>query len=102
MPLIECYERIALSSDAMLAAAMRGDWDALVEAELECKRRIDVVRTRAHETLSPDDAQRRDALIHRLLNNDARIRTITEPWVARLESMILGRERARRVAAAYC
>ena len=96
------YESIADASEAMLVAAQRSDWDALVAAEQECARCI--ARLKAAQTpsvLSTSADRRRFDLIRKVLAHDAEIRKLTQPWLTQLEQFLNATAADRRVSDAY-
>ena len=88
--LLECYEAIADASVGMLAAARRSDWNGLVAAEKYCAASIDRLRSMQEYAppLDPVGRQRKVAIIRKVLANDAEIRTLTQPWLARLQGVL--------------
>ena len=87
---IDCYEQIAMASGTMLAAARGRDWDGLVAAERDCA--ASVVRLKSAQEcarpLDPVDRRRKVAILRKVLANDAEIRTLTQPWLARLQELL--------------
>ncbi|HKY01509.1 MAG TPA: flagellar protein FliT [Burkholderiales bacterium] len=97
------YESIVDASEAMLAAARRSDWDALVEAEKECARCI--ARLKAAQPpsiLSTSADRRRFDLIRKILAHDAEIRKLTQPWLTQLEQFLDATAADRRISDASC
>lgn len=102
MDIIAHYASIAASSGRMLAAARDGDWDALVAAEHECADRVAALEALGH--IAPKDEYERATrigLLRTILANDAEIRSLTEPWMQKLEGMIGSMGQGRRVRQAY-
>jgi len=96
------YEAIVGASGCMLEAARAADWDALIEHERICAGLIERVRgTVEPAALAGPAAQRKAALIHQVLAHDAEIRRLTQPWLARMESMLRTGTNRRRVDGAY-
>jgi flagellar protein FliT len=96
------YEAIAAASAAMLAAAREGRWDDLVAAERQCAERI--ARLRAlpvRMDLDAPERRRRFDVIHAVLEHDAEIRRLTQPWMATLEAFLAGGAAVRKVSEAY-
>ena len=62
------YEAIAASSRRMLDAARREDWDEVAREEESCL-----------------------ALMRAMLADDAEVRDLAEPWLARLQTLLGGR-----------
>ena len=99
---LNCYEAIAQASGKMLAAARASDWDGLIAAEMECANLINQVSALSKKaTISEDGNRRRMAIIHRVLADDAQIRTLVEPRLVKLEGFLHGRHTGRRVQNAY-
>jgi len=102
MDIIAHYASIAASSGRMLAAARSGDWDELVSAEHECAGRVAALEELGH--IAPKDEYERETrigLLRTILANDAEIRSLTEPWMQKLEGMLGSMGRDRRVRQAY-
>ena len=96
------YRSIAAASARMLEAARACDWEALTEHERSCARAIDALRASGAEPrLGPADLERKRAIILRVLAEDAEIRRLTQPWLARLEEMLRTSGAERRVGDAY-
>ena len=96
------YESVADASEAMLAAARRSDWDALVEAEQECARCIARLKAASSATpLGVDGDKRRFDILRTVLAHDAEIRKLTQPWLEQLERFLCATASDRRVNDAY-
>ena len=100
--ILATYASIARLTGQMLAAARAGAWDLLVALEKDCSAlfarlfNFDDNQTRSHEF------QRRKALLIRgVLDDDAEIRLLVEPWLAQLADLIGHTGRERRVAQTY-
>ena len=99
---IEVYEAILCVTEDMLKAARGGDWDLLVERERACRTLVDWLRQQP-QTVQLDQAQRarKSEIIRKVLADDAEIRNLTEPRMARLAAMLEGNRRERQVRAIY-
>jgi flagellar protein FliT len=96
------YESVADASEAMLVAAQRADWDALVEAEKECARCIARLKAAsANAPLGPVGDKRRFDILRTVLAHDAEIRKLTQPWLDQLERFLSATAADRRVSDAY-
>lgn len=96
------YESVADASEAMLAAARRSDWDALVEAEKECARCIDRLKAASSGiALGAAGDKRRFDILRTVLAHDAEIRQLTQPWLHQLEVFLNATANDRRVNDAY-
>lgn len=85
--LIDCYKAVEDSSRKMLEAAQADDWDTVVRYEGVCAVLIEQLRGRAkQEELTPEQRREKTLIMQRILQNDACIRYLAEPWLARLES----------------
>lgn len=85
--LIDYYKAIEDSSRKMLDAARAEDWDLVVRYEGACAVLIEQLRVRArNEELQPEQRREKASIMQRILHNDAQIRYLAEPWLARLEA----------------
>jgi flagellar protein FliT len=81
--LIDYYKAIEDSSLKMLDAARAEDWDQVVRFEGACAVLIEQLRVRAHsEELLPNQRSEKTRIMQRILQNDAQIRYLAEPWLA--------------------
>ena len=101
--LVETYERIQEITRWMLLAAQRSDWDRLVDLERVCRAEVEcLIALGAAVPALPDALQARKAvLIRSVLATDAEIRRITEPGMARIETLIGANRNRRRLATSY-
>jgi flagellar protein FliT len=84
--LIDYYKAIEDSSCKMLNAAKDEDWDQVVRFEGACAVLIEQLRVRAHsEELPPAQRTEKTRIMQRILQNDAQIRYLAEPWLVRCE-----------------
>ena len=96
------YSSIADLTAQMLAAARLGAWDTLIALERECS---------AHfaQLLEDDDSLPRDAahqrrkgeLIRSVLDHDAQIRLLVEPWQVQLAALIGHNGQVQRLRQTY-
>lgn len=96
------YEQIALLTRRMLEAARRSDWDTLVDLERHCGAHFAHLLDDRFE--QPDDADyrvRKAALIRGILDDDAEIRLLVEPWLAQLSMLIGSTHQQSRLQSAY-
>ncbi|WP_296557568.1 flagellar protein FliT [Pigmentiphaga sp.] len=82
------YGQLAEISRAMLAAARRGDWDAVTASESDCAGLVGQLRLRPIETCPPAERETCMHLIREILANDAATRDIAEPWMKELEQIL--------------
>jgi flagellar protein FliT len=95
------YRRVAELSTQMLAAARRGDWDALVDVERCCRTEIDALRALGEHPLTPAEREEKQRILLRLLADDAEIRDLAQPRMKRLQDMLAAAGNARRLRASY-
>ncbi len=88
MQLLDFYRAIENTSADMLQAAMNSDWEAVADYEKACAVLIGELRAQAaqHE-LSPEQRKEKTRIMQRILQNDAQIRVLAEPWLATLEHL---------------
>jgi flagellar protein FliT len=80
--LIDYYKAIEDSSARMLDAAKMEDWQQVMRFEGACAVLIEQLRERAQlEPLQPDQRAEKTRIMQRILNNDAQIRYLAEPWL---------------------
>ncbi len=84
--LIDYYKAIEDSSLKMLNAAKEEDWEQVVRFEGACAVLIEQLRAKAHsEELPPTQRNEKTRIMQRILQNDAQIRYLAEPWLAHCE-----------------
>jgi len=90
--LLEYYEAIEHASADMLAAARAGDWHQVVKLEGACVLLISQLKQAAQRNpLKPEEGQVKTRLMQRILVNDAEIRHLAEPWLERIDQLLLGK-----------
>lgn len=89
--LLGYYHAIEESSRMMLEAAQAEDWDRVVRYEGTCAVLIEQLRTRSRcETLDARARMEKTHIMQRILQNDAQIRILAEPWLAHCEQQLEG------------
>ncbi len=89
--LIDFYKAIEDSSAKMLEAAKVEDWDGVVRFEGACAVLIEQLRQRAKsEELDASARVEKTRIMQRILNNDAQIRYLAEPWLTHCEQRFEG------------
>jgi flagellar protein FliT len=84
--IIDYYKAIEDSSAKMLDAARAEDWDEVVRFEGACAMLIEQLRHKAQsEELLPAQRLEKTRIMQRILQNDAQIRYLAEPWLAHCE-----------------
>lgn len=96
------YGEIAQLTRNMLAAARAAEWERLVELERTCSSYF--ARLFESGAAQPADAtfiNRKAALIRGILDDDAEIRLLVEPWLAQLSLLIGNTQQQSRLQRAY-
>lgn len=89
--LIDYYKAIEASSLKMLDAAKEEDWELVVRFEGACAVLIEQLRARANsEELLPEQRSEKTRIMQRILQNDAQIRYLAEPWLAHCDQAFEG------------
>ena len=89
--LIDYYKAIEASSLKMLDAAKEEDWEQVVRFEGACAVLIEQLRIRANsEELLPEQRSEKTRIMQRILQNDAQIRYLAEPWLAHCDQAFEG------------
>lgn len=103
MSALELYETMSDLSGRMVEAARQSDWDRLVALEQDVahlRDTMDLDRSTATR-LTPDERARKVHLIHRILANDAEVRSYTEPWMESVRQFLGAGVAGRNVRRAY-
>ena len=80
--LLGYYHAIEESSRKMLEAAKDQDWDTIVRYECTCAVLIEQLKMQARiENLDAPKRQEKVSIMLRILQNDAQIRSLVEPWL---------------------
>jgi len=95
------YEAMVGITDQMLAAASAADWDRLAQLENQCAACVRQLKDNGDSPLAGQERLRKVNAIRRMLDSDRKIRDLTQPWMAKLQSMISNKTVERRVARAY-
>lgn len=80
--LLNYYEAIENASQEMVEAAKAGDWDKVMRLEGACAVLIAQLKHAAQEhPLHPEELVLKGRIMQRILQNDAEIRTMADPWI---------------------
>jgi flagellar protein FliT len=86
---LERYRQLELLTHQMVTAARRGDLDRLAALSEECTLQSDAIEAdRVYDSLSSDDKRARLQILKVVLKNDAEIRKLQDPSIARLENLL--------------
>src|SRR5690554_2573553 len=80
------YQRIAEISGEMLKLAEANDWDSVIALSQQYCAAVELLRPLAQ--LGSDDKLARKSLLTKILDDDARIRNLAAPEMARLGAML--------------
>jgi flagellar protein FliT len=95
------FQSISLLTGKMREAARVGEWDRLAGLEQSCAALVAQLREMQPVRLPPEMHRQKVELIHKILADDAEIRTYTEPWMRRIQTLLEDASMARRVHQAY-
>ncbi|MEK6596213.1 MAG: flagellar protein FliT, partial [Pseudomonadota bacterium] len=74
----------------------------LIVLEQECRQLTEMLKREDPEPiLDKELLQKKVKIIHQILDDDAQIRAITEPWMVRLQDMLSINGRTRNLQQAY-
>lgn len=99
--ILSTYESLSALTGTMLNAASNGEWDHLAELESRCKGHIDSLMQAAPVALSQNEQYAKVAIIREILQNDAKIRALTEPRLHELQQRLMMTRAGQRTVQAY-
>jgi len=100
--IISNYESLASLTGAMRAAAVGGEWDALVALEQQCSRQVNIMKSADRQTgLDEITRQQKIKLIKKILADDAEIRNLTESWMGQLQRIMQSNRHEQRLNQSY-
>lgn len=100
--IVETYEALSVLTGEMLIAAQHGEWEKLTELEHHCRKPISQLMAKAPGAeLNENDQKRKMDIIRKILADDAKIRELVEPRMAKLMQMLQGAGASRKLATAY-
>lgn len=95
LPLLDHYRTIEHTSQKMLEAAQADDWDQVVRLESVCTVLIAGLRRQLLVTpLAPQDQAEKQRILQHILQRDADIRALADPWLQALPSWLEQRREA--------
>jgi flagellar protein FliT len=100
-PRLATFEALSALTERMLQSARAGDWDRLVELEQECRRLAETLQAAPQVPLTPQEQQRKAALIRKVLADDAEIRSLAVDWMAELERLLDTHRREQALRRVY-
>lgn len=99
--MLNTYESLSELTDTMLNAARQGAWDELAALEQRCRGYVGSLMQAAPLPLNEKEQRAKVATIRAILQNDARIRALTEPRLHELQQQISKMRSGQRSVDAY-
>lgn len=100
--IIFTYKAILTVTEKMLKAAQANNWEELISLEQECKLLTQALVSNSNQIQLSDEMQKKKIdIIHRILDKDAQIRTITEPWMTHLQNLLINANQKRKLDQLY-
>jgi flagellar protein FliT len=102
MSTLNLYETLSGISADMVHAAETGDWDRLIELERTVARMRNRLSVEdAQSKLSEAERDRKVHLIQRILADDRKVRSYTEPWMEQVRRFLGDSSRGRDIRNTY-
>ena len=100
--LLRTYDQLSTTTAHMLSAAQASDWQRLVVLDKDCSDLVALLsRLENDDSLPAELRVRKAGMIRKVLADDAAIRDITEPWLARLGTMLGANRREQQLLKSY-
>lgn len=96
------YESLSAITAQMREAAVRGEWDQLIDLEQQCRQHVAAMKqTDVSVVLDETSRQRKVRLIKKILAHDADIRSRTVAWMGQLQRIMQSNRQEQRLQQAY-
>lgn len=99
--MLTTYESLSELTGTMLNAARQGEWDELATLEQRCRGYVGSLMQAAPIPLNEHEQRAKVAIIRTILQNDAKIRALTEPRLHELQQRLHMTRTGQRGVAAY-
>jgi flagellar protein FliT len=99
--MLTTYESLSALTGTMLTAARQGEWDELAVLEHRCRGYVGSLMDAAAVLLSATEQRAKVAIIRAILQNDAKIRALTEPRLHELQQRLHMTRSGQRGVDAY-
>ena len=99
--IIITYESLSELTGTMLNAASQGEWDDLAALEQRCKGYVGSLMQATPVSLNENEQRTKVSIIRTILQNDAKIRALTEPRLHELQSRLHQSQTGQRSVQAY-
>lgn len=99
--MLTTYESLSELTGSMLTAAREGEWDHLATLEQRCQGYVGSLMRAAPTPLNENEQRTKVAIIRTILQNDAKIRALTEPRLHELQAQLHMSRAGQRSVQAY-
>ena len=99
--MLSTYETLSELTGTMLNAARQNEWDHLAELEQRCQDYVGNLIQAAPVQMNANEQRTKIAIIRTILQNDAKIRALTEPRLHDLQQRLHLSRTAQRSVQAY-
>ncbi len=99
--MLTTYESLSELTGSMVNAASEGEWDHLAALEQRCRGYVGSLMQAAPLSLSENEQRTKVAIIRAILQNDAKIRALTEPRLHELQQRLHMTRSGQRGVDAY-
>lgn len=102
MSTLNLYEALSSISGDMVNTAEAGDWDRLIELERKVARLRNRISVEDAQTrLTEPERERKVHLIKRILADDRKVRSFTEPWMEHVRRFLGDATPGRDIRSTY-
>jgi flagellar protein FliT len=99
--MLSTYESLSALTGSMLDAAREGEWDHLAALEQRCQGYVGSLMQAVPVPLSETEQRAKVSIIRAILQNDAKIRALTEPRLHELQQSLSAARMGQRSIEAY-
>jgi flagellar protein FliT len=99
--MLATYESLSELTGTMLNAAREGEWDNLASLEQRCQGYVGSLMQATPVPLNEHEQRTKVAIIRAILQNDAKIRALTEPRLHELQQRLSMTRTGQRSIEAY-
>lgn len=99
--MLTTYESLSDLTGTMLNAARQGEWDDLAALEQRCQGYVSRLMQATPVPLNESEQRTKVAIIRAILQNDAKIRALTEPRLHELQQRLSMTRAGQRGVEAY-
>ncbi len=102
LQIIDTYEAIQRITGKMLLAAQNSEWELLITLEKECSKLTkQLIQNNSSPKLTDKLLHKKEKIIHQILEDDLKIKSITQLWMKKLNDTLSTTERKRDLHRAY-